>query len=258
MTRCGDSSTSARVVLQQQCLLLIGDTFSRVLPVPTALDAEQERRATCIWTSEANAPSKERQLACLKIVHSVMKTYGTLWQIVENPTRPFDSERAVVVSTMFGIFDAVLRLSATDEVLLLTEMLSEDGGFACCAKLCQDSRSVEKVFKTTELTKPSLPQARCGALDYIKSVGRCCGHTLFDLRQPDQIEILKYSGTAIFLRKLLERCGIELIPADNPRPPPEMEALMEYFCSEGTTLSQHESGKLFHMMRDVCFMCRLR
>ena len=136
-------------------------------------------------------------------------------------------------------------------------MLSEDGGFACCTKLCQDSRPVEKVYKTTELNRPGLSQARCGSLDYVQSVGRVCSHTLFDLRQPDQVEILKYSGTAIFLRKLLERCGIELIPADNPRPPPEMEALMEYFCSEQTKLSQHDGGRLFHQLRDVCFMFKI-
>ena len=163
-----------------------------------------------------------------------MKTYGTLWQIVEAPTRPFDSERAVVSSAMFCIFDAVLRLSVTDENLLLTDMLAEEGGYACCSKVCQDSRALEAAFKTTELTTPHLTQARCGALDYIASAERCCSHTLFDLKQPDQIEVLKYSGTAIFLRKLLERCGIELIPRDNPQPPPEMEALMEYLCSDAT------------------------
>ena len=76
-------------------------------------------------------------------------------------------------------------------MLLLSEMLSEDGGFACCTKLCQDSRPVEKVYKTTELNRPGLTHARCGSLDYVQSVSRVCGHTLFDLRQPDQIEILK-------------------------------------------------------------------
>ena len=57
----------------------------------------------------------------------------------------------------------------------------------------------------------------------------------------------QYSGTAIFLRKLLERCGIELIPADNPRPPPEMEALMEYFCSDNTKLTHTDyRDRLYH------------
>ena len=134
MTRCSDSSTSARVVLQQQCLLLIGDTFSHVLPLPLPLDAPEEVRARCIWTSEANAPTKKAQLECLGSVHTLMKTYGTLWQVVENPSRPFDSERAVVVASMFSIFDAVLRLSgawtATQSDLLQPASVSRH-----CAKV---------------------------------------------------------------------------------------------------------------------------
>eukprot|EP01043_Picozoa_sp_COSAG02_P034912 COSAG02_NODE_2468_length_8763_cov_3.000923_1_plen_1006_part_00 len=257
MARCNDSSTSARVVLQQQCLLLIGDTFGRVLPTPAPLDASKEKRDSCIWTRESDAPTKAAQIKCLGLVHKLMKTYGTLWQIVEAPTRAFDSERAIVSSTMFSIFDALMRVSATDENLLLTDMLIEEGGYSCCSNVCQDSRPLEAAFKTTEITTPHLNHARCGAIDYITSTERCCSHILFDLKQPDQIEVLKYSGTAIFLRKLLERCGIELIPRDNPQPPPEMEALMEYLCSDATRLVEHESGKLFLMLRDVVFMFKV-
>jgi hypothetical protein len=62
---------------------------------------------------------------------------------------------------------------------------------------------------------------------------------------PDKIEFKKYGGSVNFLRKVLERCGYELIPRDNPNPPPEMEALMEWMLGDTTALANDVSPLSF-------------
>ena len=47
----------------------------------------------------------------------------------------------------------------------------------------------------------------------------------------------------------MERCGYELIPRDNPNPPPEMEALMEWMIGDTTALANNQPE--FAMMRDM-------
>jgi len=48
---------------------------------------------------------------------------------------------------------------------------------------------------------------------------------------------------------LLERCGYKLIKRDNPNPPPDIETLMEWLCSDRTTLAQDHPEFLW--MRDL-------
>lgn len=52
-----------------------------------------------------------------------------------------------------------------------------------------------------------------------------------------QVEFKKYGASVAFLRRVMEKCGYELIPRDNPNPPPEMEALMEWYVTRPITLS---------------------
>lgn len=52
-----------------------------------------------------------------------------------------------------------------------------------------------------------------------------------------QVEFKKYGASVAFLRRVMEKCGYELIPRDNPNPPPEMEALMEWYVPRSIQLS---------------------
>ena len=62
-------------------------------------------------------------------------------------------------------------------------------------------------------------------------------------------QIKKYSSTMMFLRALLDRCGYELFPRNRPRPPSEMEALVEWMIGENTKLAEQHPE--YRMTRDV-------
>lgn len=66
---------------------------------------------------------------------------------------------------------------------------------------------------------------------------------------PDKVEFKKHGASVNFLRKLMERCGYELIPRDHPNPPSEMEALMEWMLGDSTALARDNPE--FAMMRDM-------
>ncbi|KAG6587045.1 uncharacterized protein IUM83_02717 [Phytophthora cinnamomi] len=53
----------------------------------------------------------------------------------------------------------------------------------------------------------------------------------------DKIEVKKYSTTLLFFRQLMERYHYQLIDPNNQTPPTEMEALMEWFCSDTTPMA---------------------
>ena len=53
----------------------------------------------------------------------------------------------------------------------------------------------------------------------------------------------------MFLRALLDRCGYELFPRNRPRPPSEMEALVEWMIGENTKLAEQHPE--YRMTRDV-------
>ena len=130
--RCRESTTSARLALQQQAIALIDHLFAEVLPVPAPLDLPPDDPAlrACVWRG-GNPMTKEMQLTALQRVHRLMMMYAYAWQAVERPTRAQDFVRFLVASCMFCVFDAVARSLNSVEPLLLSELLWEDGGTAC-------------------------------------------------------------------------------------------------------------------------------
>ena len=45
------------------------------------------------------------------------------------------------------------------------------------------------------------------------------------------IELLKWSAETQFLRTFVDRCGYEVMPRGQARPPTEMDALVNWFCA---------------------------
>ena len=83
------------------------------------------------------------QRLCLQKIHKLISLYAYVWQAIENPPRSFDSERSLVASCMFAIFDACVRTKCCDsEPLLLSEMLEDEGGYALSTSVCQNNRDV--------------------------------------------------------------------------------------------------------------------
>lgn len=191
---------------------------------------------------------RDMQLVCIERIHKLTLTFATLWQSIEHPSREYDSERSLVALCMLAIFDAAVRVQAA-QPLILSEILWEDGGYAIHTGVCMNNRPYEEISNTMELTNPTLTRARCDALAYISSLQRSCRQFIYELRQPDKIEIKKYSATSNFLRKMMERCRYQLIPLDHPMPPSEMEALMNWMFSDRTELAQDHPE--FHMVRGI-------
>jgi hypothetical protein len=125
--------------------------------------------------------------------------------------------------------------------------------------VCQDHRPLQRACGTMELVDPALCAARNGSLRYLASTRRTCAQRLFDLRQPEHLELSKHGATAQFLRQLLTLCGFEVVPAappGRPPPPPEMECLAEWFASAESPFAKHPSGQAFHWCRDVVLLAK--
>ena len=100
-----------------------------------------------------------------------------------------------------------------------------------------------------EITTPSLCVARSSVLAYIAAMDANSSQALFDFRMPEKIEVKKYGTTLIFVRKILERCGYELIPRNVRNPPAEIEALINWLIEPNTQLA-HEHPE-FGLLRDM-------
>ena len=162
----------------------------------------------------------------------------------------FDSERSCVSLCMLAIFDAAIRMPAADQSSVISQILGEDGGYTLSTDVCQNNRNVDKIGATMELHVPHMHDARSSALEY--SMRRSCTKTIFNFRQPQKIEIKKYSTMCSFLKRVLARCGYPLIPQGCfQRPPPEIEALCNWLFEDGTYLGSKQPE--FGMMRNMAF-----
>jgi thiol-disulfide isomerase/thioredoxin len=247
LERATNGGASSRLVIQYEVIAFIGSVFTDVLPLPL----HDAASVACIWQQ---ALPKTQQLRVLELLHTLLLTYGSMWQSIETPTRAFDAERGVVAAAMFCIFDAVLRTPAADAPLHVTELLCENGGTRLSTTVCQNSREFLTAAVSMELTRPAHAVARAAALDYLQALEARSPRTIFDFRMPEKLEIKKYGTTVRFLRRLMERCGYELTQRNNRNPPPEMESLMEWLLGERTPLAQHDSGRAFYLARDVTFL----
>jgi len=81
------------------------------------------------------------------------------------------------------------------------------GGYALSTAVCQNNRTLDEMSTSMQLHHPSTQHARASALDYLSGVRRSCSKTLFVFRQPQKIELRKYSSTCVFLKRLLHQCG---------------------------------------------------
>jgi hypothetical protein len=84
---------------------------------------------------------------------------------------------------------------------------SSSGGYALSTAVCQNNRTLDEMSTSMQLHHPSTQHARASALDYLSGVRRSCSKTLFVFRQPQKIELRKYSSTCVFLKRLLHQCG---------------------------------------------------
>jgi thiol-disulfide isomerase/thioredoxin len=206
---------------------------------------------TCIW---AYPTTKDAQVRMLRAVHKLLAIYGSMWQAIEIPSREYDAERSCVTMCALAIFDILIRMPAKDSPLVVSSLLSRDGGYAISTAVCQNNRSLDEMSISMQLHHPTTQQARANALDYLSGMRRSCSKTLFVFRQPQKIEVRKYSASCTFLKRLLHKCGYPLIPRDVQRPPTEIEALCNWMFEPETPLAKNQPE--YGLLRDMAALCK--
>lgn len=235
LKRAAEGSSSSRMSLHLEVIQLITSVLVEVLPVPEPVSSDGTASPTCMWRQPV---TKDMQLRCLNHLHSLLMILGSVWQSVEQPSRQFDSERALAALCVLSIYDAVVRTPAADEPLEISLMMEEEGGYVLAHTFCKANFSIQKLTSAMEFARPNFCVVRGQVLAYFHIHDAKGKRQLFDFHMPeDKIEVKKYSTTLLFFRQLMERYHYPLIDPNNQTPPTEMEALMEWFCSDTTPMA---------------------
>eukprot|EP01065_Artemidia_motanka_P000909 TRINITY_DN1042_c0_g1_i1.p1 TRINITY_DN1042_c0_g1~~TRINITY_DN1042_c0_g1_i1.p1 ORF type:complete len:4224 (+),score=1358.75 TRINITY_DN1042_c0_g1_i1:274-12672(+) len=252
--RARKSTTSNRVVLHLQIIAAVGDLFTSVVPVPRPADDP----ADCIWKAPFTEGVKAQKQALQKL-HALTRLYATVWQSVESPTRAFDSERCLVVMAIMCVFDVTLRMAHGDDTLLLSTLMNEDEGKYIFTGLCIDGRRFDKVASRLELVRPHFTSTLSRAVAYLQKVEyNSTGgkrSAVLNLAMPYHIELQKYGDTCDFVRVLVVRSGLPLIPeALQSQQPSEMDALLHYLCEPHSALAEQQPEWIY--VRDMAALYR--
>ncbi|KAL4139988.1 hypothetical protein PRNP1_015417 [Phytophthora ramorum] len=235
LKRAAEGSSSSRMSLHHEVIQLVTSVLVEVLPMPEPLTVEGVASSTCMWRQPV---AKDMQLRCLNHLHSLLMILGSVWQSMEQPTRQFDSERALAALCVLCIFDSLIRTPAADDPLEISLMMEEEGGYVLAHTFCKANFSIQKMTSAMEFARPNFCVVRGQVLAYFHSHDSKGKRQLFDYHMPeDKIEVKKYSTTLLFFRQLMERYHYQLIDPNNETPPTEMEALMEWFCSDTTPMA---------------------
>jgi hypothetical protein len=235
LKRAAEGSSSSRMSLHHEVIQLITSVLVEVLPVPEPIGADGAASITCIWRQPV---AKEMQFRCLDHLHSLLMILGSVWQSMEQPSRQFDSERALAALCVLSIYDALLRTPAADDPMEISLMMEEEGGYVLAHTFCKANFSIQKMTSAMEFARPNFCVVRGQVLAYFHSQDVKGKRQLFDYHMPeDKIEVKKYSTSLLFFRQLMERYHYQLIDPNNQTPPTEMEALMEWFCSDTTPMA---------------------
>ncbi|OQS06902.1 hypothetical protein THRCLA_20266 [Thraustotheca clavata] len=241
LQRAGDGSSSSRVALHHEVIQLITSVFTETIPIPA-------NREDDMWSQPV---SKELQLGCLKSIHNLLLILGIVWQSIERPSRNMDAARSLTSICALAMYDSMLRAVAVDEPMEISLLMAE--GYVLAHTFCQNNRSLLTTACSMELIQPSQSVVRGKVLAYFKSFSHLT--QLFEFRMPDEkVELKKYSTALSFLRKLMELYNYPLIDINDPNPPSEMEALVDWFLSEATPLAEQHPE--FSFTRDVVAMAK--
>ena len=235
VNRARESSTTSRIVLHHQVIAAIGALITKTIPMPKPFGD-----TSCPWAS-GFSKGVSTQKSCLHNLYKLVVLYVTVWQSVERPTRGCDSERFLVSAGLLAVYDRVIRMLHGDtDTLLISSLMSEDGGYFISTKLCQDGRSFETVAQTLELESPQFTRSLSCVVAYFRSLKETQKTEIFDWRMLQKVEIRKYGSTCMFLRKVMERAGLALMPDDDAdQPTCEMEALINWLTQNDTQLSSN-------------------
>lgn len=201
-------------------------------------------------------------------IYRMMLSYATAWQSVENPTRSFDSERALTSVAMLAVFDAVVRnptvasAASTDSfntdaaatpnssssmALLASLLNSSNGGYYVSTTLCTGTVPFKEASSTFELTRPRHLAVRDALVTLISFNEVRYSNELFDLRVPEKIELRKHSPTVQFLRRFIESCGYSL--GGQAEEEEEEQASPTGFAAPGSGMENRIQQRIQQMLR---------
>ncbi|RHY98210.1 hypothetical protein DYB35_004616 [Aphanomyces astaci] len=243
MHRAADGSSSSRVALHYEVIHVITTLFVEILPVPRPSEAD-------FWRGEI---TQVEQVDCLTRLHSLVLTFGLVWQSIDRPSRHMDATRSLASMCALAMYDVLLRNLAVDAPLAMSVLVAE--GYVLAHSFCQNSRTLEDTTRAMELVQPSFGVVRGHVLAYFAGRRVKNATPVFEFRMPDEkVEVKKYSATITFLRKLMEVYAYPLIDMNDQNPPSEMEALVDWLTSDATPLAQHHAE--FALTRDVVTMVK--
>ncbi|RMX67281.1 hypothetical protein DD238_002126 [Peronospora effusa] len=252
LKRAAEGSSSSRLSLHHEVIQLITSVLVEMLPVPEPIGADGTVAFACMWRQPV---AKEMQLRCLNHLHTVLMILGSVWQSMEQPSRQFDSERGLAALCALCIFDALVRTPAADDPLEISLMMEEKGGYVLAHTFCKANFSIQKMTSAMEFARPNFCVIRGQVLAYFHSQDVKGKRQIFDYHMPeDKVEVKKYSTTLLFFRQLMERYRYQLIDPNNETAPTEMEALMEWFCSDTTPMADDHPEVA--LTRDVVMMVK--
>ncbi len=155
------------------------------------------------------------------------------------PWRAFDLQRSVVALCLLTAFGAVLRGNAARH--------------AFATGLAPLNLPLHRLASTIEMHLLQLCRPRAACLSYLEGQQRACRYMdLFAFRMPSyNVEINKHGSSVLLMRKLMERCGYELVPRGARDPPHEVESLMEWVTAPGTGMALAREQPEFGLLRDM-------
>jgi thiol-disulfide isomerase/thioredoxin len=222
-----DATASAQLIMEFHVIKVIGQLFTEVIPLPDA--------AGGFW---AERVAQELQLDILKAITKLVYLYTNMWQDMDAPSRIYQSERAVVAACMLADFDACIRSEATDNQLLVSRLLLEDGGYSISMHLGKalGKHTLDEASRSWQLLNPQHAAARAKATAYLMTMRDANARSLMNLRMypaTAELEVEKQEPTMRFVRALVDRSGYELMPRSAPPGLTEMHCLMAWFGDNG-------------------------
>jgi thiol-disulfide isomerase/thioredoxin len=187
------------VVLNQVCAL-VEHTFAEVLPLPLPRGGGGGGGGGCVWAPEAEAerPGCVAQLRCLEDLRQLALIYGAS-SFSNAHDRSTDSLRAVTMGALFAIFDATLRIPASDGASVVSAVVSGQGGSQqpyWPSTLSFDRLTFTQLSERMLLYTPGALHARRALIQYFEASAEAVGGApkLFDW----EIEKARSGGMAMF------------------------------------------------------------
>ena len=206
---------------QHEIIQLISHLFLKTLPIPN------KKIFSTIWTPSNN----KQQHKVLKYLYNILYMFGLMWQDVTNPTRAFESQRALVAMCVLVMFDAVVRNGDS----IFSNVFRDEFYFSTNVGRSLIGSPVHVASAAFEFWDPEMCIRRNEALRYLMSREKSCTFSIFNMSVSSigsgpAVELNKMDSTIGFLRRILIEFKLPVVPK-HPKSPSEMHALLCWFST---------------------------